>query len=134
VQVHRGVRLSGFAQDADGVTATITGDGGDQAVRAQYLVGADRAHSVVRKTLGLIFEGAAFDEQYMLGDVEVDWSLPAGYGIRAMHQTDGVTRRYASGGARVFVVRPDGYLSFVGSDAEIDVLGAHLRPTFGWLR
>jgi pentachlorophenol monooxygenase len=27
----------------------------------------------------------------MLGDVEVDWSLPSGYGLRAMHQTDGVT-------------------------------------------
>ncbi len=27
----------------------------------------------------------------MLGDVEVDWSMPRGYAIRAMHQTDGAT-------------------------------------------
>lgn len=27
----------------------------------------------------------------MLGDVEVDWSLPRGYALRAMHQTDGKT-------------------------------------------
>jgi hypothetical protein len=27
----------------------------------------------------------------MLGDVEVDWSMPRGYGIRSMHQTDGKT-------------------------------------------
>jgi hypothetical protein len=27
----------------------------------------------------------------MLGDVEVDWSVPRGYGVRAMHQTDGQT-------------------------------------------
>ena len=27
----------------------------------------------------------------MLGDVEVDWDLPPGYVVRAMHQTDGVT-------------------------------------------
>jgi pentachlorophenol monooxygenase len=27
----------------------------------------------------------------MLGDVEVDWNLPAGYGIRAVHQVDGTT-------------------------------------------
>jgi pentachlorophenol monooxygenase len=60
-------------------------------VRADYLIGADGAHSIVRKTLGLTFEGAAFEEQYMLGDVEVDWSMPRGYGIRSMHQTDGVT-------------------------------------------
>jgi 2-polyprenyl-6-methoxyphenol hydroxylase-like FAD-dependent oxidoreductase len=89
VAVQRGVRVSGFEQDADGVTATLVGDAGEQPVRAAYLVGADGAHSAVRKGLGLTFEGAAFEEQYMLGDVEVDWSMPRGYGIRSMHQTDG---------------------------------------------
>lgn len=92
VAVERGLRLTGFEQDTDGVTATLTdGDGTQQSVRAGYLIGADGAHSVVRKGLGLTFEGAAFDEQYMLGDVEVDWSLPPGYTVRAMHQTDGQT-------------------------------------------
>ncbi len=33
-------------------------------VRARYLVGCDGAHSTVRKTLGLTFEGAAFAEQH----------------------------------------------------------------------
>lgn len=91
VQVQRGVRLTGFEHDADGVTATLSSERGDQTVRAGYLIGADGAHSIVRKTLGLTFEGAAFEEQYMLGDVEVDWSMPRGYGIRSMHQTDGET-------------------------------------------
>lgn len=91
VHVERGVRLTGFTQDADGVTAILGGDGGEETVRADYLVGADGAHSIVRKSLGLSFEGGAFEEQYMLGDVEVDWSLPAGYAVRAMHQTDGTT-------------------------------------------
>ncbi|CAN5543778.1 FAD-dependent oxidoreductase [soil metagenome] len=89
VVVERRVRLTGFTQDADGVTATLTSDSGDETVRAQYLIGADGAHSVVRKTLGLSFEGGAFEEQYMLGDVEVDWSVPKGYSLRAMHQSDG---------------------------------------------
>lgn len=91
VQVERGIRLTGFDQDANGVTATLSSDGGEQTVHADYLVGADGAHSIVRKTLGLTFEGAAFEEQYMLGDVEVDWSMPRGYGIRSMHQADGKT-------------------------------------------
>ena len=91
VRVERGVRLTGFTQDDDGVTATFAGDTGEQTVRAVYLVGADGAHSIVRKTLGLSFEGAAFEEQYMLGDVEVDWAMPRGYAVRAMHQTDGKT-------------------------------------------
>jgi pentachlorophenol monooxygenase len=60
VRVERGVRLAVFDQDGDGVTASLSG--------------ADGAHSTVRR--GLAFEGAAFDERYMLGDVEVDWSMP----------------------------------------------------------
>jgi len=91
VQVQRGVRVTDFEHDADGVTATLAGGAGEQTVRAAYLVGADGAHSAVRKGLGLAFEGAAFEEQYMLGDVEVDWAMPAGYGVRSMHQTDGRT-------------------------------------------
>jgi 2-polyprenyl-6-methoxyphenol hydroxylase-like FAD-dependent oxidoreductase len=91
VQVQRGVRLTGFTQDPDGVTATLATESGEQTLRAGFLVGADGAHSNVRKGLGLTFEGAAFEEQYMLGDVEVDWSVPPGYGVRAIHQTDGKT-------------------------------------------
>ncbi|MGU3498322.1 FAD-dependent monooxygenase [Mycobacterium sp. C31M] len=86
VRIERGVRLTGFEQDADGVTAMLDNS---TPVRAQYLIGADGAHSIVRKTLGLRFDGAAFEEQYMLGDVEVDWSLPPGYTVRCMHQSDG---------------------------------------------
>ncbi len=91
VQVERGLQVTGFEQDAAGVTASLHGDGGLQTVRARYLIGADGAHSVVRKTLGLTFEGAAFEEQYMLGDVEVAWSVPPGWAVRSMHQVDGTT-------------------------------------------
>jgi 2-polyprenyl-6-methoxyphenol hydroxylase-like FAD-dependent oxidoreductase len=91
VQIERGLRVVGFEQDAEAVTAVLDGDGGPQTVLARYLLGADGAHSVVRKGLGLTFEGAAFEEQYMLGDVEVDWSVPRGWAVRSMHQTDGGT-------------------------------------------
>jgi 2-polyprenyl-6-methoxyphenol hydroxylase-like FAD-dependent oxidoreductase len=87
VVVERGTRLAGFEQDSDGVTATLTSADGDETVRARYLVGADGAHSLVRKTLGLTFDGGAFEEEYMLGDVEVDWSMPAGYAVRSLLQT-----------------------------------------------
>jgi 2-polyprenyl-6-methoxyphenol hydroxylase-like FAD-dependent oxidoreductase len=91
VQVERGLRVVAFDQDADGVTATLDGNGAQHSVRAGYLVGADGAHSTVRKVLGLTFEGAAFDEQYMLGDVDVDWSVPRGWALRCMHQAYGKT-------------------------------------------
>ena len=84
-QIERGIRLVGFEQDDEGVTATLEGPDGEETVRVAYLVGADGAHSVVRKTLGLSFEGGAFAEQYMLGDVEVDWSIPPGLAVRSTH-------------------------------------------------
>ncbi|MFF2573734.1 FAD-dependent monooxygenase [Streptomyces sp. NPDC058084] len=93
--IERRTELVGFEQDEDGVTARLvrTGDGGQPAeeeVRCRYLVGCDGAHSAVRKGLGLSFEGGAFPEEYMLGDVEVDWDLPAGYGVRSTrHGPDG---------------------------------------------
>ncbi|WP_433759450.1 FAD-dependent monooxygenase [Nocardia sp. CA-135398] len=89
--IERGTRLTTFEQGDEDVRAVLSRADADETVRARYLVGCDGAHSTVRKTLGLTFEGAAFDEQYMLGDVELDWSLPRGYSIRSMHQTDGVT-------------------------------------------
>ncbi|GAY13395.1 FAD-dependent monooxygenase [Mycobacterium sp. shizuoka-1] len=90
VRVEPGIRLATFEQGADGVTATLGGPG-LATVRAKYLIGADGAHSTVRKALGLSFDGGSFAEPYMLGDVEVDWSVPGGYVLRSMHQTDGIT-------------------------------------------
>ncbi|MFI9330431.1 FAD-dependent monooxygenase [Kitasatospora sp. NPDC052868] len=83
--VERGTELLSLEQDADHVRAALRGPSGPREVRARYVVGCDGAHSLVRKTAGLRFEGDAFPEQYMLGDVEVDWDLPAGYGVRAVH-------------------------------------------------
>jgi len=91
-RVERGVELRSLEQDGDGVTAILAGPEGDETVRCRYLAGCDGAHSVVRKQLGIGFEGDRFPEEYMLGDVEVDWSLPHTYGIRAMHNSeDGTT-------------------------------------------
>lgn len=84
--VERGTELVSFAQDADGVTCRLrTASGAEEEVRTRFLVGCDGAHSIVRKGLGLSFEGGAFAEEYMLGDVRVDWDLPPGYAVRAMH-------------------------------------------------
>jgi pentachlorophenol monooxygenase len=80
--LERATELVGFEQDDDGVTLRLRGPAGDEEVRTSYLVGADGAHSVVRKGLGLAFEGDAFPEEYMLGDVVLDWSQPAGYSLR----------------------------------------------------
>ncbi|MFF0433940.1 FAD-dependent monooxygenase [Streptomyces sp. NPDC004327] len=90
-RIERGTELVGFEQDEDGVTARLAravegGPPAEEEVRCRYLVGCDGAHSAVRKGLGLGFEGGAFPEEFMLGDVEVDWDLPPGYGVRSTHR------------------------------------------------
>ncbi|WP_230195358.1 FAD-dependent monooxygenase [Streptomyces coriariae] len=91
--IERGTELLSFTQDQDGVTARLrTASGTEEELRTGYLIGCDGAHSTVRKGLGLGYEGAAFDEEYMLGDVEADWDIPHGYGIRSSHlAADGST-------------------------------------------
>ncbi|MEU7553678.1 FAD-dependent monooxygenase [Streptomyces sp. NPDC044571] len=85
--IERGTELLSFAQDPDGVTCRLRTPAGEEELRTRYLVGCDGAHSTVRRGLGLGFEGGAFPEEYMLADVEVDWDLPYGYGVRAVHRT-----------------------------------------------
>ncbi len=85
--MQRDVDFVGFTQDAIGVTSSLRTADGDHTISTQYLVGCDGAHSLVRKGLGIDFEGDAFPEEYMLGDVELDWDLPSGYAIRSMHRT-----------------------------------------------
>ncbi|WP_331767606.1 FAD-dependent monooxygenase [Embleya sp. NBC_00896] len=87
--IERDTELLSFIQDADGVTARLrSASGAAEEVRARYLIGCDGAHSTVRKGLGLGFEGGAFPQEYMLADVETDWSLPHGYGLRSSHRAD----------------------------------------------
>jgi 2-polyprenyl-6-methoxyphenol hydroxylase-like FAD-dependent oxidoreductase len=87
-RVERGTQLLGFEQDADAVRARLGTADGTETVQARYLVGCDGAHSRTRRELGIGFEGDAFPEQYMLGDVEVDWDLPPGYAVRSLHLDD----------------------------------------------
>ncbi len=85
--IDRGAKLVAFRQDGTGVTATIerlTGapveEGAPPAtsreeLRAAWLVGADGAHSIVRKCLELPFEGETYEEEYVLGDVKIAWDM-----------------------------------------------------------
>jgi 2-polyprenyl-6-methoxyphenol hydroxylase-like FAD-dependent oxidoreductase/heme-degrading monooxygenase HmoA len=85
VEVERGVELESFTQDDDGVTAQLKHASGEtESARAQYLVGADGAGSAVRAGLGLTFDGglSMFPQLFMLGDVDVDWDMPAGHLLR----------------------------------------------------
>jgi 2-polyprenyl-6-methoxyphenol hydroxylase-like FAD-dependent oxidoreductase len=77
ISVERGTRLAGLAQDEDGVSATLEhADGSKEEVRSSWLVGCDGAHSAVRHSLGLGFEGSSDPELWALVDAELRTSLP----------------------------------------------------------
>ena len=73
VEVRFSRTLAGFEQDADAVTAILTGPGGsNETVRARYLVGCDGGRSAVRKTLGIAFEGKTESTRWLVVDVADD--------------------------------------------------------------
>lgn len=57
ITVRRGHEVTDVRQDADQVTVDVAGPDGEYSLSARYLVGADGAHSLVRKRSGIGFPG-----------------------------------------------------------------------------
>ena len=68
--------MTEISQDASGVEFTVQSAQRVERLRARYLVGCDGAHSTVRETLGMRFEGATYPQSFVLADVRMDWGLP----------------------------------------------------------
>ncbi|MER7362914.1 FAD-dependent monooxygenase [Nonomuraea wenchangensis] len=62
LEIRRGHELTGFTQDADGVTLQVSGPAGPYTIETRYLIGADGGHSIVRKLAGIAFPGVTTDE------------------------------------------------------------------------
>ena len=86
VTIERGVELVDFTPNVDGVDCTLQhGDARAEVVRARYLVGCDGAHSTVRKGAGIAFEGDAYLQDFLLGDVEADASGEVSLAANMLH-------------------------------------------------
>ncbi|HWI43138.1 MAG TPA: bifunctional 3-(3-hydroxy-phenyl)propionate/3-hydroxycinnamic acid hydroxylase [Nocardioides sp.] len=72
VSVEFSSRMTGFVQDADGVSVAVEGPDGPRTLRASYLVGADGGSSVTRKALGIGFPGTTAAESWLVVDVRND--------------------------------------------------------------
>ncbi len=75
--IGRQATVEHFAQDSEGVSATLrTGDGA-RSIRCRYLVGCDGAGSTVRKILEVPFEGEPYPDTFAMVDAEVEgWLAP----------------------------------------------------------
>jgi 2-polyprenyl-6-methoxyphenol hydroxylase-like FAD-dependent oxidoreductase len=72
VGVERQAELTGFTSGDRGVVAGLRhGDGRAEEIRSEWLIGCDGAHSTVRHTLGLKFEGETLQSDWILADVHM---------------------------------------------------------------
>ncbi|MEL7028183.1 MAG: FAD-dependent monooxygenase, partial [Pseudomonadota bacterium] len=66
-------RVVAFEQDSNGVTVFVETPYDIERYRADYLIGADGANSIVRKWLGVEFEGFTYPEKFLC--LSTDWPL-----------------------------------------------------------
>jgi 2-polyprenyl-6-methoxyphenol hydroxylase-like FAD-dependent oxidoreductase len=79
-EVRWNTRLVGVRQNDHEVTATVETAGGErQDLRARWLIGADGAHSGVRRALNLRLQGVTYPEWFVATNVRFDFGAH-GYG------------------------------------------------------
>jgi 2-polyprenyl-6-methoxyphenol hydroxylase-like FAD-dependent oxidoreductase len=60
-----------------GVSVAVDRRGRAETIRASFVVGCDGAHSAVRHLLNIPFEGAMYEDSFLLADIETNETLPA---------------------------------------------------------
>lgn len=110
VTIHRGIEVTGIAQDGTGVDVALS-DGG--AMRAEYVVGCDGGRSLIRKAAGIAFPGWDPTVSNLIAEVEVaeepKWGIHRdaigvhGFGKLKYEIRDGEVVYLDGGPARVMV-------------------------------
>ena len=73
VHVEWQATLTGLSQNETGVRAEIArGDGRREIADFGYVCGCDGAHSQVRRSLGVDFDGGTYDQHFFVADVKID--------------------------------------------------------------
>jgi 2-polyprenyl-6-methoxyphenol hydroxylase-like FAD-dependent oxidoreductase len=97
-RILRGTRVTALRQDADGVELTADG----APLRADYVVGADGVHSVVREALGLPFPGRSVLTSIMLADVRLADPPPDVLAVNAVGDGFAFVAPFGDGWHRIF--------------------------------
>jgi 3-(3-hydroxy-phenyl)propionate hydroxylase len=123
VEVEWGARVTNIAQDHGGATVIVESTDGAKTYRADWVVGADGARSVVRREMGLAFAGLTWPERFVATNLRFDLGSlgfePAGY------QVDGVY------GAIVGQVDRSGLWRYTHAESRVlpeETIGERLAP------
>jgi 3-(3-hydroxy-phenyl)propionate hydroxylase len=74
IELRLNTTFTSFAQDADGVTAQVINAAGEtEPIRGRYLVSCEGARSIVRKDLGIEFEGFTYPDRTLNIEVAYDF-------------------------------------------------------------
>lgn len=126
-----------FTQSDDRVETVVTVTDPDtkatrqETLRSRYIVGAEGSNSLVRKTLGLSFEGERYEgEQFIQADCRIVWALPKGRSY--LFLTDAgylMVIEFPDDVVRIFISLPDapkaetsGELGAVEATSEVPTL------------
>jgi 2-polyprenyl-6-methoxyphenol hydroxylase-like FAD-dependent oxidoreductase len=102
VSVERSVEVTSISKNAEGATASLTHpDGRQEVISADWLVGCDGAHSIVRHSLGASFDGETNESDWILADVHM-----SGY---ATPDTEASVYWSADGAFVIFPISPGRY-------------------------
>ena len=68
--------FTGLEQTSSGVTvSTVTSDGQEQTITADWMIAADGASSPVRHALNVPFEGGTYSERFYVADLNIDGDI-----------------------------------------------------------
>ena len=115
IPVRRGCEIGGFVQDGEGVTVELEGG---SALRAEYLVGCDGGHSVVRKAAGIEFAGTDPTTSWMIAEVDLDEDPEFGF-RRDRAGTHAIGRRQEGEPIRVVLTESEPDLTAEPSVADL---------------
>ena len=119
VTVERGAELIALSQDDEGVHLTLQKRGSTERVSASWVIGADGAHSTVRRLVGTTLAGSFVGERFLLGDVDAEHSL----------DRDSMHTFFAPDGPVVVLAMRDGRMRFLAEVHDAPGTPLHMHPT-----
>lgn len=89
IEVYHNTEVTHLEQTDEGIVVQAKNKAGEVfQIKSSYLIGADGAHSIVRRNLDLAFEGAAYPQGFLLADCKIDWPLDYDHMKVFLHDRD----------------------------------------------